>query len=66
MMIAIGRRRLILSLVSAPQGLKRIDIPAAQDASDKELVRLVNMASNHEQRRHWESNAILYGGMRPR
>ncbi len=66
MMIAIGRRRLVLSLISSPRETKRFEIPAALDASDKELVRLSSQASLLEQRRHWESTAILYGGMRPR
>ena len=66
MTIAIGRRRLILSLIVAPSCPKAIDVPMAQNATDNELARLNNTISVMEDRRRWEASAILYGGMRPR
>jgi hypothetical protein len=66
MTIAIGRRRLILSLIVAPPQEKRISLPMAENASDQELARLNNVFSVAEDRRRWEANALLYGGMRLR
>jgi hypothetical protein len=66
MTIAIGRRRLILSLIVAPSSPKCFDVPLAQDATDEELARLNSTISAMEDRRRWEASAILYGGMRPR
>jgi hypothetical protein len=66
MTIAFGRRRLILSLVTAPERSKTINVPAAQNATDQELARLNSMISAAEDRRRWEATAILYGGFRPR
>jgi hypothetical protein len=66
MTIALGRRRLILSLIVAPSGQKSIDVPMAQNATDDELARLNSTISAMEDRRRWEASAILYGGMRPR
>jgi hypothetical protein len=65
MTIAIGRRRLILSLIVAPSN-KAIDIPVAQNATDAELAHLNGYLRAQEDRRRWEASAILYGGMRPR
>jgi hypothetical protein len=64
MTLAFGRRRLILSLISAPR--KSIEIPEALDATDKELFRLNSQTAAEKHRLHWESNAILLGGMRTR
>ncbi|HEY7032725.1 MAG TPA: hypothetical protein VH482_15385 [Thermomicrobiales bacterium] len=66
MTIAIGRRRLIFSLIVAPSCPKTIDIPMAHNATDDELARLNSTISAMEDRRRWEASAILYGGMRPR
>jgi hypothetical protein len=66
MTIAIGRRRLILSLIVAPSSPKCFDVPMAQNATDDELARLNNSVGAMEDRRRWEASAILYGGMRPR
>ena len=66
MTIAIGRRRLIFSLIVAPSCPKEIDLPVAQNATDTELARLNNTITAMEDRRRWEASAILYGGMRPR
>jgi hypothetical protein len=66
MTIAIGRRRLILSLIVAPSSPRAIDVPLAQNATDIELAHLNSTISAQEDRRRWEANAILYGGMRPR
>jgi hypothetical protein len=66
MTIAIGRRRLILSLIVAPPRAKPIRLPMAENASDQELAHLNHVFSVAEDRRRWEANAILYGGMRPR
>jgi hypothetical protein len=66
MTFAIGRRRLILSLVSAPSVRKTVELPMAQNATDVELARLNSTIAAVEDRRQWEANAILYGGMRPR
>jgi hypothetical protein len=66
MTIAFGRRRLILSLIVAPACPKTFDIPAAQDATDKELARINSQSIAAQNRLQWESNAILLGGIRPR
>jgi hypothetical protein len=66
MTIAFGRRRLILSLITAPVGRKSIDVPEALDATDKELARLNSQTEAAKSRLRWESNAIMMGGMRPR
>jgi hypothetical protein len=66
MMIAFGRRRLILSLVTTPESAKAFDLPVAQNATDEELARLNSAVSAAEDRRRWEATAILYGGLRPR
>jgi hypothetical protein len=66
MTIAIGRRRLILSLIVAPSTPKSLDVPMAENATDFELAHLTNALTAMEDRRRWEATAILYGGMRPR
>ena len=66
MTIALGRRRLILSLIVAPTCPKQFDLPMAQNATDSELAHLHNLNFAQEDRRRWEASAILYGGMRPR
>ena len=66
MMIALGRRRLILSLVTTPPQPKRTIFPMAENATDAELARLNQLAASADDRRRWEINAILYGAIRPR
>ncbi len=66
MTIALGRRRLILSLIVAPSCPKAFDLPMAQNATDGELAHLNSLNFALEDRRRWEASAILYGGMRPR
>lgn len=66
MMIALGRRRLILSLVTTPPQPKRIALPVAENATDAELARLNQYSATADDRRRWEVAAILYGGYRPR
>lgn len=66
MTIALGRRRLILSLIVAPSFEKQFDLPMAQNATDAELAQLRSLNGAMEDRRRWEASAILYGGMRPR
>jgi hypothetical protein len=55
-----------LSLIVAPACPKSFDIPAAQDATDKELARINSQSIAAQNRLQWESNAILLGGIRPR
>ena len=66
MTIALGRRRLILSFITAPACPKQFDLPMAQNASDDELAHLRSLMSAQEDRRRWEASAILFGGVRPR
>jgi hypothetical protein len=66
MTIALGRRRLILSLIVAPSNGKCVDLPMAENATDDELARLNSYVSAVEDRRRWEASALLFGGMRPR
>ncbi len=65
MTIAFGRRRLIVSLIAAPPR-KVLHIPLAENASDDELARLNGLLAAGEDRRRWEADAVLYGGLRPR
>lgn len=65
MTIALGRRRLIFSLINVPSIQKAIDVPSAQNATDDELAHLNSTISAFEDRRRWEASAILYGGVRP-
>jgi len=66
MTIALGRRRLIFSLIVAPACPKKFDLPMAQNATDGELAHLKNLTMFQEDRRRWEASAILFGGVRPR
>jgi hypothetical protein len=66
MMIALGRRRLILALVTTPPQPKRATFPMAENATDAELARLNQYSAIADDRRRWEVAAILYGGYRPR
>jgi len=66
MMIALGRRRLILSLVTMPPQPKRAIFPMAENATDAELARLNHLMASADDRRRWEINAILYGAIWPR
>ena len=59
MTIPIGRRRLVVALT--PQRPPALDVPAALDATDAELVRLAGPASAALERARWEAMSLMYG-----
>ena len=63
-MIPVGRRRLVLSLVTAPRR-EGPDIPAAVDATDAELARLAGPGLGELQRARWEAMALMHGPRLP-
>jgi hypothetical protein len=58
MTIPFGRRRLVISLVAAPQAP---EYPAAAGASDQELARLAQPVDPNLTREQWETEALLQG-----
>jgi hypothetical protein len=60
MTIPIGRRRLVLTLLP-PTRRPAVDVPAALDATDAELVRLAGPAAADLDRARWEAMRLMYG-----
>jgi hypothetical protein len=60
MMIPVGRRRLVLSLVTPPRR-EGPDVPAALEATDAELARLAGPELGDVSRARWEAMALMYG-----
>ena len=58
MTIPIGRRRLVLSLISSPAPRRAPEIPVAVGATDAELARLGRLAPELE-REHWRAVTLL-------
>ena len=63
MTIPIGRRRLVLTLLP-PARRPAVDLPAALDATDAELVRLAGPAAGDLDRARWEAMRLIYGPRR--
>jgi hypothetical protein len=59
MTIPFGHRRLVISLVAAPE--RAADYPAAAGASDRELARLARPVDSDLVREQWETQALLQG-----
>jgi len=66
MTIPFGRRRLLISLVTAPARSRAMRVPAAEAATDAELARLSGYHAALADRARWEADVALYGGFRPR
>ncbi len=64
MTIPVGRRRLVLTLIS-PARSPAPDLPAAIDATDAELVRLSSAKGADLDRARWEVMRLMYGAPRP-
>ena len=60
MTIPVGRRRLVLTLIS-PARSAGPDLPAAIDATDAELVRLSSSNGADLDRARWEAMRLMYG-----
>lgn len=68
MMIPIGRRRFVLTLVAAPRPARPADardLSAALAATDAELVRLAHGNAVGVERARWEAMALMYGPRMP-
>jgi hypothetical protein len=63
--IPFGHRRLVLSLdllPAAPDRVRRkVDVPAAYDATDAELARINARVAAAQDRVRWEAQAVYYG-----
>ena len=59
MTIPVGRRRLVLTLL--PARPTAVDLPAALDATDAELVRLTGRAAADVERARWDAMRLMYG-----
>lgn len=66
MNIALGRRRLVISLIAEQSDYLAHRFPAAEAASDKELMMIEARRMAKFDRNRWESDAALYGIGHPR
>lgn len=62
MTFIFGRRRLVITLGSAPSARDDKQFPMAMGASDRELVRLSRLGAGVGDRFGYEFNRPLYGG----
>lgn len=62
MTIGIGRRLLVINLVTPARDHVSEIYPMAQAATDAELARLNKMHVFNPERARWEATARLYGG----
>ena len=67
MTIPIGHRQLVLTLVapSRPRRAACLDLPAAVEATDAELVRLATHDAADVERARWQAMALLHGPRLP-
>ena len=70
MIIPFGRRRVVLTLDRLPDVPDRprptvVDIPASQEATDRELARINGRAEAAAERLRWEAVVLLHGLPRP-
>lgn len=66
MRIPIGRRQLVVSVVSDSCQDEAEAFPMALNATDAELARLNSTRAASLDRARWESTAIMYGAVRLR
>ena len=66
MTIPFGRRRLVVQVIPVPGGKNRPDVPAAVEASDRELAQLNSGRIRSIDLHRYEAASLLYGSPRAR